>query len=482
MATQARLYGPSQALLDPTGNLVIVDQQNSRIRRVNGQGNLVTIAGNNLHQIYAPGLPATSTGLDWPISAAYDAQGVLHFVELHSNRVAKIGADGRLTTVAGNGLPGLGGENVQATLSPLRTPVSIAFDSKGNLYISEQGNHRIRRVTPAGIATTFTGNGTPSATQLNLPMGIAFDSKDNLYIADMGNHRIRRVSPDGSATTIAGTGLPGAAIDNVTATESPLNFPSSVAVDGADNLYLTDWLNFRIRKVRFAGAPQLGPVPIVNAASFSATQIAPGSYVTILGQNLAGAISQASQVPLPTLLGGVSVTVNGKSAPLLYVSPTQVNAQLPYDLAGNATLKLTNSVGSTSEVTFPVLRAAPAIYTIAGTNRGVVVNQDGGLNGPEAPELRGNYLVAYVTGLGAVNPAVNAGEAASLTAISRAVQAVSATIGGLDAPVAFAGLTPGFVGLGQVNVQIPANAPRGELPLVFTAESVASNAVMVTTR
>ena len=494
-ALQAKLYGPSQVIFDPSGNQVIVDQQNNRIRRIAASGVITTIVGSNLHQVYAPGVPATSTGLDWPIAAAYDTQGNLYFAELHSNRVARVGADGRVVTVAGIGLPGNAGENVQAAVSPLNNPVSIAFDGAGNLYITEQVNHRIRRVTPQGIMTTYAGTGTPgysgdggraTAAQLNLPMGIAFDSKGNLYIADMANQRIRRVAPDGVITTAAGNGNIGSAAENAIANQSSLTFPSSVAVDGKDDLYITDWLNYQIRKVTFTARPAISAGGIVNAASFAPTPVpvAVGSFVSIFGSNMAPSLVQASETPLPKVLGGVSVAINGRNVPLVFVSPSQVNAQVPYDLPdGPANLTITNANGTSREEQFFVGRASPGIYQIPGTDRGVVVNQDGALNAPDAPEARGNFIVTYLTGIGAVTPSIVEGAEAGFITLNKAAGEVTATIGNVSAPVFFLGLTPGFVGLAQANIQIPAGAPIGAaVPLVIFVNRQPSNSPTIAIR
>jgi hypothetical protein len=178
--------------------------------------------------------------------------------------------------------------------------------------------------------------------------------------------------------------------------------------------------------------PTVADGGVVDGAGFSLPP-APGGIFSIFGASLAPALTQASTTPLPVELGGVRVEVNGTAVPLYFVSPGQINAQLPYDaVPGPATLR----VGGTT-ATFTIVPAAPAIFA--------AVRQD-------------NAAVAYVTGLGAVSPPVASGAAAPFDTLSSSAATVSATIGGISAQVIFSGLAPGFIGLGQVNVLIPANA------------------------
>ena len=167
---------------------------------------------------------------------------------------------------------------------------------------------------------------------------------------------------------------------------------------------------------------------------------------------------------------GVGVTFDGVPAPLLYVSAGQVNVQVPYEVAGKTTTDVVVSyfgaVGKTT--TLSVAPTSPAIYTI-------IVNQDGTFNSASNPAPRGSYPTIYILGLGLVSPPVGTGTPASLTAISSAVAAVTVTMGGLDSSVYFSGLTPGSVGLGQVDAQVPPSAPTGvPLAVVVKAGGVAT--------
>lgn len=494
-ARSAKLYGPSQAIQLANGNLLICDQKNNRIRQVNAQGNISTIVGSNLHTFYAANIPATLSPLDWPTSIAADASSRLYFSELHSHRVARVNADGRIQTIAGTGLPGAGADGPDATRSSLSNPTFILVDRDGNVLVAEQGNHRVRRIRTSGAIETVAGTGVPgysgdggraTAAQLTLPNGLALDSKGNLYVADMGNHRVRRIAPDGTISTVAGNGQIGRGGEGLPAVQSPLHFPSSVAVDHNDDLYVADWQNYLIRKVSFAPKPAISAGGVVNAASFlpAPVPLAPGALVSIFGINLAAELTSASAVPLPVDLAGVSVTVNGVKAPLVFVSQNQVNFQLPYELRpGQARIQVTTQQGISNEETVNIGPAAPGIFMLAGGNKGVVLNQDGSLNTEQNPEQRGRVLVVFLTGIGVLDGEITAGQAAPGDRLLRAVLESSATIGGRPAEVLFLGLTPGFVGLAQANLLIPPDAPAGSgVELTLSVNRQRSNPVQVGVR
>jgi uncharacterized protein (TIGR03437 family) len=483
-AHAALLYNPADVFPLRNGNLVIADQQDNRIRLVTSAGAISTIAGNGSHNLYVPGIPAISSPMDWPSAVLQDTSGVTYFAEMHSNRVGKIGLDGRFSTVAGTGFPGYNGDRIQATSAQLRKPAGLALDSGGNLYIADQANHRIRKVSN-GIITTIAGTGQPDfsgdngpaeAAALNTPMDVKVDSHGNIYIADMLNQRIRRIDTSGTITTIAGTGQIGRGPDGITATSSDLNFPAGLALDSNDDLYIVDWQNYLIRKVSFPSKPVVNAGGIVNGASF-VSPVAPGSLFSIFGSNLTVSTATAATAPWAGQLADVSVKVNGVSIPLNFVSPHQINAQLPFETsAGDATLSVTNSAGASDQVHFKVASAAVGIFNVA-------FNQDGTLNSVSNPESRGRVVVLYLTGQGPVNPPVPTSQAAPGDVLSVATLPKSASIGGVDAEIQFLGLAPGFIGLAQANVAIPAGAPTGEaVPLIVNVGGQPSNSVGISVR
>ena len=221
-------------------------------------------------------------------------------------------------------------------------------------------------------------------------------------------------------------------------------------------------------------AQTVSPGGIVNAAGFQAP-VAPGSVIAIFGTNLASSSTAAATLPLPTTLGGTSLLVNGRiPVPLFYVSPGQINAQLPYETpVGTATL----TVNGSAPAQFTVAASAPGII-VYGSNRAVAVNQDYSLNAPDHPALAGGWVTVYMSGEGAVSPAVLSGAASPASPAALPMLSVTATIGGQPADVLFAGLTPGGVGLFQVNLRIPTLA-SGDYPLIVTVGQARSNAPLL---
>ena len=252
-ATSAALGKPSGVAVDASGNLFIADTVNQRIRKVSG-GIITTAAGNGIAGYNGDNLAATSAGLNYPTGVAVDASGNLYIVDSNNNRIRMV-SGGIITTVAGNGAAGYNGDNIAAT-SAACNPTDVAVDFSGNLFIADQGNQRIRKVS-GGIITTVAGNGTAYyngdnitavGAELNNPSGVAVDGNGNLFIADTYNYRIRKVS-GGIITTVAGNGEGYFYGDNVAASSAELGSPTSVAVDANGNLFIADSVNNRIREV-----------------------------------------------------------------------------------------------------------------------------------------------------------------------------------------------------------------------------------------
>ena len=227
-------------------------------RSANAQDIITTVAGGGPNN-----LPAVSANLDEPLGVAFDAAGNLFIADEGSHRIFKVDTSGQLTVVAGIGIFGFSGDGGPATSASLASPVSVALDGAGNLFITDQGNQRIRRVDAAtGIITTVAGNGfggfsgdggPATSASLTNPFDVALDGAGNLFIADFSNSRIRKVDTSGIITTVAGNGGFTFSGDGGPATSASLRSPTGVALDGAGNLFIADGGNFRIRKVDTSG-------------------------------------------------------------------------------------------------------------------------------------------------------------------------------------------------------------------------------------
>ena len=202
-----------------------------------------------------------------PIGVAIDRDGNILIADALYHRIRRVTPDGTITTIAGNGIPSFLGDGGPATAANLQYPTGVALDHDGNVFIADAANHRIRRIDPDGTITTvagtggagFAGDGGPATeARLHKPTGVAVSRKGELFIADEYNHRIRRVGPHGRISTVAGaTDIPPCTTDwcrryggdGGPATEAFLNFPTEVLLDGDQNLLIADSSNDRVRSV-----------------------------------------------------------------------------------------------------------------------------------------------------------------------------------------------------------------------------------------
>src|SRR5436190_9808671 len=300
-AIQAGLAEPYGIAIDSAGNIYIADTKNHRIRKVTkSTGIISTVAGigpnccADAQENPFPGAfggdggPATSAALNQPTGVAVDSAGNIYIVDQKNHRIRKVNAsDGKINTIAGDGNAGQWGTSDEkpATQAHLCYPYDVALDAAGNIYITDTGNMAVRKVTTDGKIHTFAGTGvtqcglpggfngdtsqTATSALLDNPNGIAVDSAGNVYIADTWNNRVRKVTPGGTMTTFAGTGATtsktganyqlnpdgspktngGYNGDNIAAASAQLNWPYGVAADGSGNVYISDYFNYRIRKV-----------------------------------------------------------------------------------------------------------------------------------------------------------------------------------------------------------------------------------------
>ncbi|MET7391156.1 hypothetical protein ACFYPT_38870 [Streptomyces sp. NPDC005529] len=253
-AVAAILNSPCDVVFGPRGDLYIADCENHRIRKVDGNGVITTVAGTGRAGFDGDDQPAVRARLDSPCAVAFDAHGNLHIAETRGNRVRRVDGNGVITTVAGTGQAGFWGDDHLAVRARLDSPCAVAFDAHGNLHIVS-GN-RVRRVDGNGVITTvagtgqagFDGDSQPAVqARLNHPCGIDFGPTGDLHIADTSNHRVRRVDGNGVITTVAGTGQAGFNGDNQPAVQAQLFYPSSLAFAPDGALCIVDTTNRRLR-------------------------------------------------------------------------------------------------------------------------------------------------------------------------------------------------------------------------------------------
>lgn len=261
-ASQAQLNYPKGMAADGEGNIYIADRNNNRIRKVDKDGIITTIAGNGAAGYSGDNGPATAAQLQSPAGITLDGDGNLYIADSGNHRIRKVSPDGIITTIAGNGTAGFGGDNGSAIQAQLNTPQDVVIDNFGNIYIADTNSNRIRKIAPNGIITTIAGtgdygysgdDGPAQEALLAYPRGIGVGNTGNLFIADTYNNRIRRIDIGGTITSVAGNGTAGFDGEGIAATEASLSLPGDVAVDKEGNLYIADTQNNRIRRVNVKG-------------------------------------------------------------------------------------------------------------------------------------------------------------------------------------------------------------------------------------
>ena len=261
-ATNASVEYPRGVAVDSLGNLYFADYDNDRIRKVDINGVITTVAGNGSIGFAGDGSAATNAMLDYPTGVAVDSLGDLFIADFYNERIRKVDVNGIIATVAGNGSATYAGDGGAATNASLYYPSCVTVDSVGNLYIADEENNRVRKVSTNGIISTFAGNGGYGFTgdgsaatnaTFDYPTGVAVDSRGDLFIADSDNYRVREVGTNGIITTVAGNGSSTYAGDGGAATNASLVYPYGVAVDNLGNLYIADEANDRIRMVATNG-------------------------------------------------------------------------------------------------------------------------------------------------------------------------------------------------------------------------------------
>jgi trimeric autotransporter adhesin len=475
---------PRGLAFDRAGNLYFSALAGAVVRRIAPSGAVTTLAGGSGGGFSGDGSAATGAKLSSPCCVAVDAAGILYISDSVNNRIRRVDLAGKINTIAGNGLSGSpagpDGDNGPATSANLSTPRQVALDNKGNVYVPDLGNNRIRKIAPAGVITTVAGNGVAggggdggpaTAAQLNLGGGLAVDATGNLYIGTTA--KIRKVDAStGVISTVAGTGVGGFSGDGGPATLAAVNGVSYMALDSAGNIYFTDANNQRVRRL---STDQIVPGSVLNGASELSGPVSPGEVVDINGTAIGSDSTQVLFDGTPATL--ISTQTNQLRAIVPYEVAGQTTTQLQIAVNGKNTNTLPVAVANT----------APGIFTLDGSGKGPggILNGDfsaqpadfSSVNSSANPAARGSLVTVLATGEGQTNPPGVDGQVPAMP-----IAPVSVQIGGNDAPVMSAGGGSIFVQSGgytltvfQVVAQVPSSAPTGDaIPIVVTVGGVAS--------
>lgn len=375
-----------------------------------------------------------SSGLSNPISTAVDAAGNVYVADAGNHSIRKVSPSGVMSTLAGAGYAGYA--DGTGTSAVFRHPTFLVVDASGNVFVSDQQNHRVRKITPSGVVSTFagsgsigSGDGTGTSASFQYPMGLAFDVAGNLFVADGYNHKIRKISPSGVVTTFAGTG--GIGMANGPALSATFNYPMGLAFDAAGNLMVADRMNHMIRKITSAGTVSTfsgnGFAGFNNSSSsFSSFNETNGVTVDVAG-NVFVADRQNHMVrkldpsgAATTLAGtGAAASVDGTGASVSFNSPygVTINPQGAIYVAENAANKIRKIVIAKAYAISPALPAGLVFNedtgTISGTPTGAspatiytvtAYNSSGSGNTTLSIEISGscpvpsydqNYVISY---------------------------------------------------------------------------------------
>jgi uncharacterized protein (TIGR03437 family) len=501
LAAATPLYTPMGVAVDPSGNVVIADTGNHRIRQVGTDGQIRSLVGIGTSGSGAEGLPPDQMPLNGPQGVCIDHTGVMFVVDTSNHRVLHASPGFPVFTAAGNGAPGDAGDGGEGRLAQLKMPSACALNSAGDLFIADTGSqvvlgaggNRIRKVTSAGIITTVAGTGTPGfsgdeglaiAANLYEPRGVAVDDVGNIFIADTGNNRIRLVTPDGIIHTIAGQDANGFIGDGGPAQAAQLDEPGGLSLDGLGVLYVADTNNNRIRRLvpdSTLPPPVLADtLAAVNAASQRQGPVAPGEIVSIFGSGIGPAAGISGTFDpaglLASALGGSEVRFDGVSAPLFYAQSGQINVQVPYTVNGNGNglthVEVFYQGHSSGTLDLAVATATPALFAIA-------INQNGAINSETSPAPRGTIVTLFATGEGLTDGPNIPGRAAAAP-YPRPLLPVTLAIAGINAELLYAGSIPGGAGVLQVNARVPAGfVPPGLASVELALGNFAAPAVTV---
>ena len=519
-ATGAKLAFPFAIAVDQANGLLIADTFNHRVRRVGSDGTITTVAGTGTAGIAGDGSLAVAAQLSLPGALATDTSGAFFLTGLSDSRVRKVDPSGIITTIAGSNAPGYGGDGNAGRAALLSFPRGLAANSAGELYIADTYNNAIRKVASSGaIVTVAGGNGpgflgdggfAPNA-EFNGPTGLGSDAGGDLFVADAGNLRIRKLTVVAANCRyeLSGTGAlapPGGTGGSVAVTTTPgcpwtaavnagwLTLTAGAASTGSGSVNYGVAPNtgaLRIGTINIAGQvftitqaangavpPVFSVAALVNAASGIGGGVAPGEYVSIFGTGLgpsAGVLSASMEKGL----GGTRVFFNGIEAFVTYTSASQVNALVPYGISGSETVvvEIEYAAMRSPSVALPAVDSVPGIFTrdSSGSGAAVAVNQDGTLNTPDSPALKGEIVSFWATGQGQTEPPGIDGEQPVAPLFPAPSLPTTVSVGGVPVPssdILFVGMV--YAGVMQVNVRIPDEVAAGPEPIVLHVGNASS--------
>ncbi len=380
--TAASFNFPGGVALDAAGNVYVGDQTNNLIRKITPAGLVSTYAGNGLVG-YADG-SAASASFSSPAGLVMDASGNLFVADRGNNVIRKITPAGVVGTFAGNGAAGL--SNGTGTAATFNGCSGITTDMAGNFYVADQYNNTIRKITPAGVVSTLAGNlnqgnanGTGTAATFNQPFGLAVDGTGTVFVADEFNHLIRKITPSGVVSTVAGSG--SAASVNGIGTAASFNYPSGITLDGNGNLFIDETVGNLIRKLTLTGYTIDKPLPAgltfnptTGNISGTPTGAAPATNYTITAYNAAGSSSTVLSI---AILSPQTVTYAGGNNTT--VTKNYGSADFPPGATASSGLPVTYTSSNTSVATITptgnVHIVGAGTTTITATQPGNSTNQ-----------------------------------------------------------------------------------------------------------
>lgn len=375
-AQTALLNNPQGMAFDAQGQLYIADSTNHRIRKVDINGNITTVAGNGTAGFAGDGSSAILASLRFPSDVALDQQGRLYIADVGNHRIRRVNVSGSISTIAGTGNAGFNGETGLAVQTQLNNPYAVTVDKNGLVYIADSRNHRIRYIDASGMIHTVAGTGiagfsgdgnVATNAQLNNPLDIIFDNNNQLYIADTNNHRIRKIDSSDLISTYAGSSVFGYTGDGADATAAKLNNPIGVAIDASGQLYISDQYNQRIRRVddqgiirTVAGNGSLSTDSSVSTGFQSGFNFPQGVAVDsdgaifIADSNNHRVRSMATrlsgELPPTVVDGALTINLNGTGIGSVTSQPAGIDcgAQCSFIFSKDATITLTASVPDSS--------------------------------------------------------------------------------------------------------------------------------------